>query len=53
MYYASWVGDLHNLLLNHLFFPDTADQLLGFHKDLDVLYAWVEQSFVKANEKQI
>lgn len=46
-----WVDYFHNLLLNNLFFSDTAYQLLGFHKDLDVLYAVVEQPFVKANEK--
>ena len=51
IYYASWVDYFHNLLLNNLFFPDTAYQLLGFHKDLDFLYAVVEQPFVKANEK--
>lgn len=51
IYYASWVDYFHNLLLNNLFFPDTAYQLLGFYKDLDVLYAVVEQPFVKANEK--
>ena len=51
IYYANWVDYFHNLLLNNLFFPDTAYQLLGFHKDLDVLYAVVEQPFVKANEK--
>ena len=51
IYYASWVDYFHNLLLNNLFFPDTAYQLLGFHKDLDIFYAVVEQPFVKANEK--
>ena len=51
IYYTSWVDYFHNLLLNNLFFPDTAYQLLGFYKDLDVLYAVVEQSFVKATEK--
>jgi len=51
IYYASWFDYFHNLLLNNLFFPDTAYQLLGFYKDLDVLYAVVEQPFVKANEK--
>jgi len=51
IYYASWVDYFRNLLLNNLFFPDTAYQLLGFHNDLDVLYAVVEQPFVKANEK--
>lgn len=51
IYYASWVDYLHNLLLNNLFFPDTAYQLLGFFKELDVLYAVVEQPFIKATEK--
>ena len=51
IYYASWIDYLHNLLLNNLFFPDTAYQLLGFYNDQDVIYAVVEQQFVKANEK--
>lgn len=51
IYYTSWIDYFHNLLLNNLFFPDTAYQLLGFFKDLDILYAVVEQPFVKANEK--
>ena len=51
IYYASWVDYFHNLLLNNLFFPDTAYHLLGFYKDLDIIYAVVEQQFVKANEK--
>ncbi|MEY2941179.1 MAG: hypothetical protein RJA67_864 [Bacteroidota bacterium] len=51
IYYASWVDYLHNLLLNNLFFPDTAYQLLGFFKELDVLYAVVEQPFIKATKK--
>jgi hypothetical protein len=51
IYYASWVDYLHNLLLNNLFFPDTAYQLLGFYKELEVVYAVVAQPFVKATEK--
>ena len=51
IYYASWVDYFHNLLLNNLFFPDTAYQLLGFYKESSILYAVVEQPFVKANEK--
>lgn len=51
IYYASWVDYFHNLLLNNLFFPDTAYNLLGFHKDQNVIYAVVEQPFVKATEK--
>lgn len=51
IYYASWVDYLHNLLLNNLFFPDTAYKLLGFYNDHDIIYAVVEQPFVKATEK--
>ena len=51
IYYASWIDYFHNLLLNNLFFPDTAYQLLGFYKEASILYAVVEQPFVKANEK--
>ena len=52
IYYTSWVDYFHNLLLNNLFFPDTAYNLLGFYKDQDVVYAVVEQPFVKATEKK-
>jgi hypothetical protein len=51
IYYASWIDYLHNLLLNNLFFPDTAYELLGFYNDHDIIYAVVEQPFVKATEK--
>ena len=51
IYYASWIDYLHNLLLNNLFFPDTDYQLLGFFKELDLIYAVVEQPFIKATEK--
>ena len=51
IYYTSWIDYFHNLLLNNLFFPDTAYQLLGFYRDSSILYAVVEQPFVKANEK--
>jgi hypothetical protein len=48
IYYANWVDYFHNLLLNNLFFSDTAYNLLGFYKDLDVIYAVVEQPFPPA-----
>ena len=51
IYYASWIDYFHNLLLNNLFFPDTAYNLLGFYNDQNVIYAVVEQPFVKATEK--
>jgi len=50
IYYLSWVDYFVNLLLNNYFFPDTAYKLLGFFEDKDVVYAVVEQSFVKATE---
>lgn len=51
IYYASWIDYLNNLLLNNYFFSDTAYQLLGFYKNDTVLYAVVEQPFVKVTEK--
>ena len=49
IYYLSWLDYFENLLLNNYFFPDTAYKLLGFYKSVDdVVYALVEQSFVKA-----
>lgn len=50
IYYESWLDYLHNLLLNNYFFPDTAYTLIGFHQVEDILYALVEQPFVKANQ---
>lgn len=51
IFYSSWIDYFNNLLLNNYFFPDTAYQLLGFYKDYEVLYAVVQQPFVKATEK--
>ncbi len=51
IYYTSWIDYFNNLLLNNFFFPDTAYDLLGFYQNEDVLYAVVEQPFVKATEK--
>jgi hypothetical protein len=51
IYYLSWADYFINLLLNNYFFPDTAYKLLGFFEDKSVLYAVVEQSFIKATEK--
>ncbi len=51
IFYNSWIDYFNNLLLNNYFFPDTAYQLLGFYKDYEVLYAVVQQPFVKATEK--
>lgn len=38
-------------MLNNYFFSDTAYKLLGFYKNENVLYAVVEQPFVKATDK--
>ena len=51
IYYESWEDYFNNLLLNNYFFPDTAYNLIGFHKNLKSLYAVVEQNFVLATEK--
>lgn len=49
IYYASWQDYFHNLLLHNYFFSDTAYRLKGFHLSEDVLYAVVQQSFIKAD----
>lgn len=51
IYYESWVDYLHNLILNNFFFADTAYKLIGFHKIETILFALVEQPYVRANEK--
>ncbi|MDR2087072.1 MAG: hypothetical protein LBP72_07840 [Dysgonamonadaceae bacterium] len=51
IYYLSWGDYFINLLLNNYFFPDTAYNLLGFFENEAVLYAVVEQNFVRATEK--
>lgn len=49
IYYKTWLDYFENLLLNNYFFPDTAYHLLGFYKsDTNVVYALVEQPYVKA-----
>ena len=50
IYYLSWEDYFNNLLLNNFFFPDTAYQLVGFYELEDVLYAVVEQEFIKFDE---
>jgi len=50
IYYLSWVDYFVSLLLNNYFFPDTAYNLLGFFEREGVVYAVVEQPFVKADE---
>ena len=38
-------------MLNNYFFSHTAYKLLGFYKNENILYAVVEQPFVKATDK--
>jgi Serine/Threonine/Tyrosine Kinase found in polyvalent proteins len=47
IYYETWLDYFNNLLLNNYFFPDTAYQLIGFYSQNEVLYAVVEQEFIK------
>jgi len=49
IYYASWEDYFHNILLHNYFFSDTAYNLLGFYWSENVLYAVVEQAYVKAD----
>jgi hypothetical protein len=51
IYYLSWIDYFVNLLLHNYFFLDTAYNLLGFFENGSVVYAVVEQPFVKATEK--
>jgi hypothetical protein len=51
IYYTCWEDYFVNLLLNNYFFPDTAYNLIGFFEKDTILYAVVEQQFIKANEK--
>lgn len=51
IYYSSWLDYFYNLLLNNYFFPDTAYNLIGFYKIGDILYAQVEQNYIKTNQK--
>lgn len=50
IYYSTWLDYFRNLLLNNYFFPDTTYSLAGFCLIEEVLYALVEQPFVKANQ---
>jgi hypothetical protein len=50
IYYSSWQDYFTNLSLNNYFFPETAYTLVGFCLFDEVLYALVEQAFVKANQ---
>ena len=49
IYYASWEDYFINLLLHNYFFADTAYQLLGFYVSNDILYAVVQQPYIKAD----
>ncbi len=49
IYYASWEDYFHNLLLHNYFFSDTAYSLLGFYWSENILYAVVEQTYIKAD----
>ena len=50
IYYSSWQDYFINLLLNNYFFPETSYTLVGFCFVDEILFALVEQPFVKANQ---
>ena len=49
IYYATWRDYLHSLLLHNYFFADTAYSLRGFYVCENILYAVVEQPYIKAD----
>jgi hypothetical protein len=49
IYYASWEDYFYNLLLHNYFFADTAYRLLGFYLSENILYAVVQQPYIKAD----
>ncbi|MFE3871070.1 hypothetical protein ACFX5F_07525 [Flavobacterium sp. ZS1P70] len=53
IYYLAWEDYFNNLLLNNYFFPDTAYQLVGFYESEEVLYAVVEQPFIKSDQNTV
>ena len=50
IYYSTWYDYFTNLLLNNYFFPETSYTLVGFCLVDEILFALVEQPFVKANQ---
>lgn len=50
IYYSTWQDYFLNLVLNNYFFPETSYTLVGFCLVDEILFALVEQSFVKANQ---
>jgi Serine/Threonine/Tyrosine Kinase found in polyvalent proteins len=51
IYYESWLDYFINLMLHNYFFPDTKYDLLGFYYNDNILYAVIQQPFIKANSK--
>jgi hypothetical protein len=51
IYFSFWEDYFYNLLLHNYFFPTIKYTLLGFILKSDVLYAVVEQPYVRATEQ--
>ena len=51
IYYESWFDYFINLMFHNYFFPDTKYDLLGFYQDVNVLYAVIQQPFIKVDAK--
>ncbi len=49
IFYLSWIDYFNSLLFHNYYFPDTAYNLLGFIEKQSVLYAVVEQPFVRSD----
>ena len=51
IYYESWRDYIINLMFHNYFFPDTKYDLLGFYQEDNVLFAVIQQPFIKADAK--
>jgi hypothetical protein len=49
IYYATWIDYFHNLLLNNLFFPDTAYKLFGFYNATEKTDLLIVKKFLENN----
>jgi hypothetical protein len=51
VYYTTWLEFLNSIMLHNLIFPNTGYQLLGFHKESNVLLAVLKQPFIIAESE--
>ena len=50
IFYTCWTDYFHSLLMHNYFFPNTAYELIGFHKYENALHAVVRQPYIQITE---